>query len=63
MLEYFRCKVGNTVEFCSCYSSRSDGGMLRVWFRYGPFVPNEQGVKMTASNSGKQHAIVRSSGV
>jgi hypothetical protein len=40
--------IGNTAEARLCCSSRSDGGMLRVWFSYSPFVPSEHGVKMAA---------------
>jgi hypothetical protein len=39
---------GNIAEAWSCYSSRSDGDMLRVWFSC-PFVTSECGVKTVAT--------------
>jgi hypothetical protein len=58
----FRCVIGNTADVSSCCSSKSDVGMLRVWFSCGPFVPSKHGVKMTDSlevcTKDKQHAIV-----
>jgi hypothetical protein len=54
--------VGNNTEAWSCFRSRSDGDLLRVWFSYSPFVPSGYGVKVTAPlevfNMEKQHAVV-----
>jgi hypothetical protein len=48
ILEYFRCKVGSTVETSSRCSPRSDSDKLRVWFICSPFVSSECGVKTVA---------------
>jgi hypothetical protein len=57
------CVIGNTAETWSCCSSRSDCDMMRVWFSCSPFVPSEQGVKVTVPpevcTKDKQHALAR----
>jgi hypothetical protein len=60
-MEYFRCMHGNTAEAWTC--TRSNGGMLRVWFNCSPFVPREHGIKMTVPvkvcTKDKQHELLR----
>jgi hypothetical protein len=63
ILKYFHCMIGNTADAWSHCSSRSDSGMLQVWFSCRLFVQSEHGIKIADPledcSKDKQCAVVR----
>lgn len=48
LLEHIRLALGNIAEVWSYRSTRSEGGVLRVWFIF-PSVQSKHGVKVAAT--------------
>lgn len=55
--------TGNTADVWPCYSSRSDGDILRVWFSSCRSVPSEHSAKMTAPLEAVMEIVTDETGV